>query len=145
MENREAALARDPNVLAGTLGFTLDAEHGVATLEKTAGDRVEEFAGDFVAERFRAGLLHDRKRYPFADHGDVAGAVNRESMRFESLEIFGDKPGIVVGAGAVGAGDEDDERLGRRHVLLLFGALQGVYQKKKFAPQKAAPTRYLKE
>jgi hypothetical protein len=32
--------------------------------------------------------------------------------------------GIVVGTGAIWSGDEDDERLGRSHVLLLFGALQ---------------------
>src|SRR5712691_5064740 len=101
MENREPALARESHILVGSLGFAFDAENSIATLEKTAGDRVEELTSDFVTERLRAGLLDDGEGYPFADHGDVAGLIDRESMRFESFQVSGDEMGIVICAGAI--------------------------------------------
>ena len=105
MEYLETALMGKTNVFVGALGCAGKAEDGVAASDEAVGDGVEDFVVDGVARMRGAGFAEQGQGEPFADEGDVAGAVEREGNGLEVAEVLGHFFGVIVGAGAIGACD----------------------------------------
>ena len=107
MEYLEAAFVGEADVFVCALRCAGKAKDGVAAGDESIGDRVEDFVVDGVAGVRGAGFAEQGKGEPFADERDVAGAVEREGHGLEIAQVLGHFFGIVAGAGAIGAGDED--------------------------------------
>ena len=56
-------------------------------------------------------MLQQRQGEPFAEHRQVAAAEDLQRHVLHRVDIALDQHGIVVGAGAVGAGDQDHQLL----------------------------------
>src|SRR5260221_14322926 len=54
-------------------------------------------------------MLQQRQGEPFAQHWQVAAAEDLQGYVFHGVDIALDQDGIVVGARAVGAGDQDHQ------------------------------------
>ena len=111
VEDSQATFLGEADVFVRAFGGAGEAQDGVAAGDEAVGDGVEDFVVDGVAGVFRACFAQERQREPFADEGDVSGAVKRESYGLEAAEVPGHERRIVVGAAAIGAGDEDHQGL----------------------------------
>jgi len=109
VEDSQATFLGEADVFVRAFGGAGEAQDGVAAGDEAVGDGVEDFVVDGVAGVFRACFAQERQREPFADEGDVSGAVKRESYGLEAAEVPGHERRIVVGAAAIGAGDEDHQ------------------------------------
>ena len=56
-------------------------------------------------------MLQQGKGEPFAQHRQVAAAEDLQGHVLHGVDIALDQPGIVVGAGAVGPGNQDHQLL----------------------------------
>jgi hypothetical protein len=115
-EDLQAAFAGDADVLVGSIGGAGNSEDGIAAFEEAMSYGILKLDEDGIADASGAGGVAEREREPFTDDGEMAGAVYAERGLFEGVEVGGNFYGIVIGAGAVGAGDHDDEWwIGGRH------------------------------
>ena len=62
-----------------------------------------------IADAGRSRVLDQRQREPFAHHGQVAAAEELQRRLRHRVDVALDQDGVVVGAGAIGSGDEDHE------------------------------------
>ena len=107
----EATFFGQADVFVGAFGGSGEAQDGVAAGDEAVGDGIEDFVVDGVAGVFGACFAKEREGEPFADEGDVAGAVEREGYGLEMAQVLGHFFRVVIGAGAVGAGDQDHQGL----------------------------------
>ena len=63
-----AELLPGGNHVVGAARNAADTQHGVSLADQLAGDRMEDFVEDGVADLLRAGLLEERQREPFAHY-----------------------------------------------------------------------------
>ena len=70
---------------------------------------MEDLVEDRVADAGRARVLDQRQREPFAHDGQVAAAKELQRRLGHRVDVALDQDGVVVGAGAVRTGDEDQE------------------------------------
>ena len=59
-------------------------------------------------------MLEQRQGEPFAQHRQMAAAEHRQRHVLHGVDIALDERGIVVGAGAVGAGHQDHQLFAHR-------------------------------
>ena len=109
MEYEETALAGETDVFVGPFGCAGKAEDGIAAGDEAVGDGVEDFVVDGVAGVLGAGFAKQGQGQPFADERDVAGAVEREGYGLEVAQVLGHFFRVVIGAGAIGSGDQDHQ------------------------------------
>jgi hypothetical protein len=79
VEDLQAAGFGKADVFVRAFGGAGEAQDGVAAGDKAVGDGVEDFVVDGVAWVFGACFAQERESEPFADEGDVAGAVEGQS------------------------------------------------------------------
>jgi hypothetical protein len=75
--------------------------------QEPLGDRMEDRVERVVANPARARERDQRQRKPFAEHRHVAGAKERQRIRFHQPDVRVHLRGIVAGAGAIRAGNQD--------------------------------------
>jgi hypothetical protein len=73
---------------------------------------MEDLIEHLIAYLLRSPQFDQRKRQPFSEDWNVSGTEDRERVRLHLLHIFLDQSRIVVGAGAVRAGNQDQLRFG---------------------------------
>jgi len=117
-EDVEAAFFGKADVFIGSLGGSWKSKDGVAAGDEAIGDGVEDFIVDCVAGMPGPGYPEQRKGEPLADKRDVPRAVERECDGLEVAEVLGHECRVVIGAGAIGPGNENHQ--GLRHVLFSF-------------------------
>jgi len=107
----QSTFAGEAHILVGSLGGAGNAEDSIAAPQQAIGNWIEILLCDGISQANGAGLLHERKSHPFSDHGNVSGFVDLGREGLEPVEVFGNQAGIVVGAGTVGAGNQDHHGL----------------------------------
>ena len=102
----------EADVFVCSFGGAGETQDGVAAGDEAVGDGIEDFVVDGIAGMLAAGFAKERKSEPFADERDVAGAVEGQGYGLEAAEIARHFFGVVIGAAAVGSGDENHQGLG---------------------------------
>jgi hypothetical protein len=117
VEDLQASGLGEADVFVCSFGGAGEAQYGVAAGDEAVGDGIEDFVVDGIAGVFGACFAKEREGEPFADERDVAGAVEGQSYGLQAAKVFLHESWVVVGAGAVGSGDEDHQRWdgGKRH------------------------------
>ena len=115
VEHELAVAARRLDHVVGTLRRPADAQACIVVMGEAPRDGMKDLVEDRVADPFRAGMLDQRQREPFAEDRQMAGAKDLERHVGHGVDIALDQERIVIGAGAVRPGDEDHEGLGAAH------------------------------
>ena len=77
--------------------------------EQPPGDRVEDLVEHRVADPPAPGQLDQRQRERLAGHGQMAGAVHAERRLVHGRDVRGQPSRVVARAGAIRAGDQDEQ------------------------------------
>nr|WP_183391108.1 hypothetical protein [Kineococcus radiotolerans] len=79
-------------------------------LEQALRGRVHDLLGERVGRPVAPGPAQHRQGDPLPDDGHVAAGEDRPGGLLQPPQVGGQQVGVVAGAGAVGAGDEDEQR-----------------------------------
>jgi hypothetical protein len=107
-----AGLAGEGGYFLGALRWAADAQAAIAAFEQAAGDGVKDLVKYLVAYALGAGMLDEMQGKLLPNHRQVAGAEDAQGRGGYLADVGGDTLGVVVGARAIGTGDEDEERMG---------------------------------
>ncbi|HUL66668.1 MAG TPA: hypothetical protein VLW55_18870 [Burkholderiaceae bacterium] len=110
-ENLLSMAAGQCHHFVGARGWSADAKAGVALLDQAPRDRMKDLVEDVVADALRSCVLDERQGVPFSHDGQMAQAEQLERNLRHRADVPGDQSWIVVGAGAIGAGNENHERV----------------------------------
>ena len=69
-----------------------------------------------IADLFRARVLEQGQGEPFTQHRQVAEPEHGQRHVLHRIDVALDQDGIVVGAGAIGAGDQDHHLCAHRGI-----------------------------